>query len=155
MGSRGAELSQYWPKWYPNGSHMVPKWSQHGPKMVPKWVQNGPKWVLGALQGANLIMGSILKAILAPFWIQKGPQKSSKIMFMQTLNTYQILKCFWDTFCIDFDMIFKHFSMHFYTDSIPYLKMLMLRITPYYQWFFMIFSERRTQEIKKVDTKNR
>ena len=58
----------------PNDTQMGPIWSQNG----PTWVQNGPKWVLGALQGANLIMASILRAILAPFWIQQGPQKSSK-----------------------------------------------------------------------------
>ena len=124
-----------WTKNAPRLPPMLPTWCQHGLKwsqMLPKWSPNGlsgpqmhsksspnglnmvSRSVLGAFQGSNLILGSILGGVGAPFWLPKGPQKSSKINFFSTLIASQSSKSFFLLFASILDRCPKLFLRSFW-----------------------------------------
>ena len=143
MVPNGTQNTQNVPTWGPNDPQMVPKWSPNGPKMDPQ----SPLW---AIQGSNHILGSILRGIWGQFWTPKLVKKSLKMCFRGYSNQYWFLERFVMILCTVFAYVFEAISYSFLVMSVPKLKKLMFRITPYLQWIFMIFMMRLTFGITKT-----
>ena len=108
------------PKWsqmVPNAPQMVPKWSKWSPnalQILPKWSKNGVKIGPWSVPRLEPHLGIDFGRFGAPFWLPKGPQKSTKIYFFSTSIASQSSKSFSLTFRFHFGQISKLFLRPFW-----------------------------------------
>ena len=121
LGRSGGEVpptlrGEWNPKHGPKWSQMLSKWSLNGPsdpQMLSKSSRHGVKigpWSVLRLQPH---LGIDLGGFGAPFWLHKGPQKSTKIILFNASMASLSSKRFFLTFCSGFSLISSIFLRPF------------------------------------------